>query len=644
MKSHQKTTKTRYDQNLVADQPGRVIFFSGFFVALILGLLFRGLTGPQRVQVFVTEAAQRIHKNIDVHFESAEISLSHRGFPRLAVVVHNVEMASSLTCWAQPLMKAKEIILPFSLITLIFEHQPFKKILASEVDLKLRSKYAPCMVLPDVNDKKISETEAVTLVKRRKDMDLTVNPTMDRLEIDQLRVHYDPSSESTIEMVDLFLKVKSHQPKVVQLEASTEFMNSNGQIFLEYKEFPESEVKARFFGNWREGNYALNADYKLADTSLTTNAELRHIPAAPVIEVLKKYNLLREDLDGRKIWVTLNGQAKGLIKDWEKMPLTFTDIRVEGDLGEIEVEEFKTAQLKPFLFKPMQARLKNLKAERFLEFLKQPRRLNFLGELGEFNGRLELLNEQEMHLIGRHSGLEFIFSNRGKRQIQKLTSFEGEIKLQNNNWELITKDIVLDHGQFDGDIKVMADRDLKKIDLQFKAENLRLAGPVQKLMTGADQSANFNSQLQMQWQGGHLNSIKGFLRSPELTVDQLSFEKLNSQFTFKNEALGMQVSAQSFQVRSPSQAFDLLSKINPIKEPVFNFRQFGGHFEIQKDNNLYWNNVSVQLGEKLTKISSDGHWDGQGFLAGKVLFSGPSRSSKWNLSGHRDQPQLGVQE
>ncbi len=641
MKSIPKTTKTRFDQNLVADQLGRMIFFSGFFVALILGLLFRGLTAPQRVQALVTEAAQRIHKDIDVQFESAEVSLSHRGFPRLAVVVHNVEMASTLTCWAQPKLTAKEIILPFSVISMVFERQPFKKILASEVDVRLRSQHAPCLATSEVVDQKSPKAEAITLVNRRKDMDLSVNPTIDSLEIDQLRIHYDPASESVMEMFDLTMQVQSHQPKVVHLEASTELINSHGKIWLEYKEFPEHEIAAHFFGNWREGNYSLNADYKFSDTMLTTNAELKHIPAVPVIETLKNYGWLREDLDGRKLWVTLKGQSQGFIKDWQKMPLSLKDIRIEGDIGVIEIPEFQAKQLKPFLFKPLEARLKNLKAERFLEFLKQPRRLNFLGELGEFNGRLELISDQEMRLIGRHTGLEFIFSNRGKRQNQKLTSFDGEIKLQQNRWDLTTSDIILDHGEFDGVLKVTADRDLKKINLVVKSENFRLAGPVQQLMTGLDQKATFKSQVQIQWQDLKINSLSGFVRSPELTIDRLSFEKLNSQFEMKNDKLGIQMSAQGFQVQGPSVASNLLMKITDMPEPSFKFKQFSGHFDLSQDGHFYWNNLSALLGEKAQKISSEGHWDTEGFLSGKVLvLGGKSNFTKWVLLGHRDQPQV----
>ena len=635
--------KTRYDQNLVADQPGRPIFFSGFFLALILGLLFRGLTAPQKVQTFVSEAASRIHKNIDVRFESAEISLSHRGFPRLSVVIHNVEMSSVLTCWGQPHLVAKEIILPFSLISMVFEHQPFKKILATEVDLRFRSKYVPCAVAIETSEKNNSKKEAITLVNRRKDMDLSVSPTMDRLEIDQLRLQFDQAPESAIEMVDLTLQVKSQQPKAILLQASTELMNSRGQVVIDYKEFPEHELAAHFFGNWREGNYSFDAEYKFADTSLTTDAELKRIPAVPVIAALKNYGWLREDLDGRKIWVTMKGHSQGFVNAWEKTPLFLKDVRIEGDLGEIEIDEFKAQQLKPFVFKPMQAKVKNLKADLFLGFLKKPQPFSFLGRLGEFNGRLELISPAEVSLRGQQTGLEFIFSNRGQRQIQKLTSFDGEIKLRQNQWDFLVKNIIFDQGQFDGDLKLTADRDLKKINLQLSAENLRLSAPVQRLMTGVDQKANMKAQLQMQMKEGKWDRVSGFIRSPDLTIDQLHFEKLNSQFEMKNEILGFQLTAQAFQVRPTSKAFELLTQMIGKSEDIFQFKQLNGHFDLTPANEFYWKNLSAQMEASNLKLSSEGQWDAKGFLNGKILLSGKTPTPKWLLLGHRDQPQVSVE-
>ncbi len=635
--------KIRYDQNLVADQSGRAIFFSGFFVALFLGLLFRGLTSPQKVQKMVNEAASKIHKNMDVHFEGAEVSLSQNGFPRIAVVINNVEINSDLACWGKPKLMAKQIILPFSLISMVFENQPFKKIIATEVDLRFRAAYEVCPDLIENQKQNKSSDTGVTLVHRRKDMEAGISPSIDRLEIDQLKVKYDLVPQRTIELDDLALMVKSHQPKVIQLKANTHLLNIFGQVLMEYKEFPEKEMMLHFFGNWREGSYSVNADYKFSDTTLTTNVELKHIPAAQVMAALKDYGWFREDFDGRKIWVTMKGHSQGKVKEWKKTPITLNNVRIEGDIGEIQVDEFQAHHLKPFLFKPLLVQIKKLNINRFLEFIKKPHKLSFLGDLGEFNGRFELINDHEMQLVGQQRGLEFIFSNRGQRQVQKLTSAEGTLKLRDNKWEFVTQDVVLDQGKFEGDLKVTSDRGLKKINFLLNAENLILAAPVQKLMTGLDQQASFKSQVRIQVHEGQLENLTGFIRSSDLTVDQIHFEKLNSQFDMKNETVRMQMTAQALKVAATAKAINILSRLVGSENEALNFKQLAGRFEIKSNRELKWQGLSASLDGKPLKISSDGQWSTQGLLDGKISVTKNNSISKWFLRGHRDQPQIEVQ-
>jgi hypothetical protein len=635
------TPNFRHDQNLVADQPGRMVFFSGFFAALIIGLLFRGLTTPQRVQSLIAEAATKIHKDVDVHFESAEVSLSHNGFPRLAVIVHKVEMSSMLKCWSQPVLKAEEIILPVSMISLIFERQPFKKIKATDVDLHFRSVRGPCENPVEIKEKRPESQQAVTLVNRRKDLDVSVNPSIDRLEIDKLRLEYDPAPQSAIEVIDLNLEVKSHQPKLIHLEAKTHLMRDNifqdyvshGQVQIEYKEFPEQEIMVQFFGNWREGNYSLNADYKFEDTTLISNAELKHIPASQVISALKNYGWLRDDLDGRKIWVTMKGHSQGRVSQWEKIPLAINDVFIEGDLGEIQVDEFQSTNMKPFVFKPMQARVKKLSVDRLLEFLKRPRSLNFIGNLGEFNGRLELIDENEIRLSGRHTGMEFIFANRGQREIQKIASMDGELRMKQNRWSLSLNDIVLDKGHFIGDFKLSADREFKNIEAHLTSEDLTLAPSVQRLMTGGGEMASVKSQIQAQIQGGHLQMLKGSAKLAELEVVDL-----------KNENLGLQMGSQNLRVAVTSPAYPTLKKImsgDGGNQPIV-LKNLNGHFELNSQQELHWKNLAAVLDTKPIKLVSQGQWDGQGLLSGQVLVRGASANSKWSISGHRDQPQVMV--
>jgi hypothetical protein len=642
----------KFSENLVADQPGKSIILSGLMIAFIVGFTLRGLIAPQKIREKAREAAERIHKDVKADFENAYVSLSKNGIPRLAVVINKVEMSSEKVCWGKPLLRAKQIELPVSLLALIFDKQPFRKIFAHEVEVDFRSPREPCgeeVEIKKVAKDNLATTQAVTLAKPRKSTESPMDSSLDGLEIDYLKINYLPVTQEPIEVVDLNLLVKSQQPKVVVLDAKTHLVKnpilqdfvSHGKVHLEYKEFPEQDLSLHFFGNWREGNYSLNATYNFADTNLSSNVELKHIPGSQVISVLKTYGWLREDYDGRQIWVTMKGQTQGTLKEWQKLPLIISDFQVEGDIGELQIPYFQAMQLKPFVFKPMKAQVKKLNIDKLLAFLKRPRQLTFIGKLGEFNGQLELLKEDELKLSGNHTGLEFIFSRLGQRQAQTISSLKGDFTMKNNRWNLQVKDIKLDQGKFDGDLKLGADRDFKDIEVKLLAKELVLSPAVQRLVSGGGQIPSVSSEIQASIQGGQVQNLKGNLSAPKMTIDKMGVERFNSQFESKNGSVNVQFQAQQVQVNPSANTYDLFRRI--LKQEAaptdFKISRVNGALKMTPEEELKWQTSGILSELKATQISSEGSWNKLGFLNGQIFVRGAAKGL-WYVSGHRDEPKI----
>lgn len=642
--------KSRYDQNLVADQRGRRIFFPAVILSVVLGLALRGLMTPQKVHQLAREAADRIHKDVRVEFGSAFVSLSKNGFPRLAVVISQVRMSSEETCWGRPYLTAEQIVLPISLMGALFEKRPLKKIRGENVEMVLRSQRTSCQrVVSQAPSPAQPSPAPISLARPRKDLELSVNSTIDSLEIDRLHLQLMPQQEP-MEIVDIIVRVKSHLPQALELEASTHLVRdvlfrnyvSQGRVHIDYREFPESVLTVNLFGNWREGNYSLHANYNLGDSSFVSNLELKHIPAAPVISVLRNYDWLREDYDGRKTWVTLRAQSQGFANQWEKAPLIISDFKIEGDVGEVGVPQFEALQLKPFVFKPLQAQVRNLNIDRFLDFVKKPRALKFIGKLGEFSGSLELASEDSLSLKGRHSGLEFIFSNRGERELQVVSAVDGELSLKGERWRLDVQKMALESGAFMGDIQLSADREFKNIDVRFAADELSFSPKVQKIMSGGGAIPSIKTHFKAQIQAGQVKYLNGFLNSAAFQVDQMKFERLASRFDIRDQSAAVQLQAQAIEVFPGAMIFPFLTKLTKSVPPVdsFKVKQVNGKFDMSARNELKWKGVSALLDEGSWRLSSEGQWTDVGQITGQILMKNSKQRSQWYVSGHRDQPQL----
>lgn len=650
MAKNRPILKPRYDQYLVADQPGKKIFFIGLILPVVVGLIFRGLISSQNIQPLVAHAASRIHSDMVVEFSSAEVSLSHRGIPRFAVVVNQVIMASQNPCWGRPVFKAKQLVLPLSVWDLLFSAQPFKSIQAVQADLRLRSKISSCEDKPVA--KKIGpqeQTQTITLATPPPEIKSGETVPIEKIEIDFLRIRPDPSGQNPIEVVDLVLKLASRDPKKVILDAQTHlakdplFQNyvSLGRVHAEYKEFPEKNLVLQFFGNLREGNYSLNAAYDFSDGNFSSNVDLKHIPAAQVVNVLKDYGWLQEDYDGRKIWVTMKGQSQGSLKNWEKLPLIISDFRLEGDVGEITIDYFEAYQLKPFIFKPLKAVVKNLDVDRLLEVIKRPRQLKFIRSLGRFNGTLDLRHEDEVKLSGEHSGVEFIFSNGSFREIQTISSIKGDFSMRQNRWNLNIRDLVLNDGKFKGQMRLAADRDFRDIEVTLGAQELSFSPAVQKVISEGGEIPTVKGDLKTHIQNGQILQLSGFFSIPQLVANKIQFEKFSTDFDSRSGYGHFSVKAQRVNVRPNSSVYPFLKKI--LKEDDINsdfkFKDFSVRFQTTPLDELKWTQLSLSSLGNEHRISSDGGWNQQGFLNGEMLSRGKSKST-WYFSGHRDHPEV----
>jgi hypothetical protein len=92
-----------------------------------------------------------------------------------------------------------------------------------------------------------------------------------------------------------------------------------------------------------------------------------------------------------------------------------------------------------------------------------------------------------MDIVGLHKGIEFIFSNKGQREVQTVKEIRTEMHLANNRWELQASNAVVDQGALNGKLTVSADRTWQNVDIDGKVPELRLSPNVSRFMTAGGQ-------------------------------------------------------------------------------------------------------------------------------------------------------------
>lgn len=649
--SSKKNITRDSDKNLIAEQPGMVLFLSSFLAAFLVGYIAHSLLSPERVSARISMAASHINKDIGVKFENAQLSLSDGILPRLAVIITHAQMESSQVCWLAPRLEVDELRLPISFWALITGSPAIKTIEADNVHLYVTGKPEDCKktLARDAQEKAESIQPVVTMAPSENSNNKSAGD-ITSLHIDNLTISDSLYPQYDSSLHDFSVKVKSTEPKIIEVNAKTQLLKddkvgdylSHANLHIEYKESPEPTVLAHFFGNLREGRYSVIADYSLPDHLLTVETDLKHIPLTQILALLEKYNLASKDLNGRQVWVSGKSHFTGVIEKAAKLPFDVRDVKFEGDLGDLSVDKISFLSFDPLVYKPIHVDVSHLSVENLLTLLNRSHRSKIFGGLGHFSGQADIISDQDIRLFGEHRGLEFVFSNKGERELQVIESMSGEIALKDKQWRFHVARAQPLGGVFDGELSLVADRDFHEVQIKSKVDELRFAPAVQKLMTNGGQmgAASLNAELHLQ--KDTVNFLKGLLRIDGMTVEGMKFGDTRSQFDWQKNEVVVNTTISDLAVAPESSAMPLLKQVlepSWIAAGPFVAREIKGQFHLQNFKALAWRHFEGHI-QKNGHMTTEGSWNENGLLQGLVQTHDGKQSHSWLIRGDRDKPQI----
>lgn len=645
MDSHRKIPPSS-DRYLIAEQPGLTVLLTGLLISFFCGYSLKGYFSPQRVSAHIEKAASHIHKDVKVQFRSAIVSFSDGIFPRLAVIISGVRMESQQKCWGAPVLEVDELTLPLSFWSLVRGGPPVKHVQANKVQLKIRELISNCT------------QEAQAFSPRPTGPVVRLSPSakegkyqndLRSLSIGEFKIIAEKYPQFSSELLQFTVNVKSFEPKVIEVRAKTHLIKdssvgdylSHANLFVQYQESPQVKIQSHFFGNWREGHYSLIAGYTFDERMLSIEADLKHIPLSQILSILQKYDLASQKLNGRQTWISSKARLVAPVDKLRTSPVEVRDLRLEGDLGDLRVENIKIQSLDPLRYSPIMVDIGKLDVERLMFLLNQQKRSTMLGQLGYFSGRAEVHSEQKIKMTGEHRGLEFVFSNQGRRELQAIDRAVGDISLLENQWTFSLNRIEPREGVFLGDLQLSADRDFKKIKIKTRVDELELSPTVQKLMTGGGYIGALNMDLSADVTDGTLSSLKGLVRLDGMDIEGMSFGKTRATLDWHDQKVVMNTQVKSIDVEPSSPGYEVLKQVTldswqEAKKPL-RMESLTGVLTTQQLVLLSWRNVQAHIG-KSGRFVTDGSWDEQGLLKGTVHSREGKQYRKWLIQGDRKKP------
>lgn len=651
------------EKYLVAEQPAWNIIFSGVVFSLFMGLVIRAVFSPDRVREHIEKAAQQIHKNAQVSFSQARISLADGLLPELAVVVRDIRLESQDPCVMRPLVEVDEMKLPLSFSKLLLGEIFIDRILVHEMNLSLNELGSHCAVetkpaasyrktevpRPEVSQSISGNSVGSSFSEPNSAVGeiVTVKPEypIHSIEVRTLNIHYLPVAFTSFYFRDLQIKLQNESPLLAEIEGvmmmapDSRYTNlGSTQIKMIYDEGQEQKIQLSMKGGISEGSFAFEAQSSVKKKDLHLQGEIHYFPISQIQPLLKKYRILQSEFNGKRVWLSGKIDFHGELQNLEKSPMKLSQIKLEGDLGEISASNLEVMPTSPLKFKPFEMEVRRLSLNEAKKILNWEHPSPIFGSLGEFNGIFHYEGVDRWALRGDHLGLEFIFSNRGVRKNQVISLISGE--LENREGRLIGKiDRIRPHeGVLEGEIKIVLEPKVRSLNLDAKIREFSLSPVIQALMTGGGSMSALNGDLQINLTRDRIERMKAQVKMKEMVVDGISMTDPRLSIDHKQDLFRFQITAQNLTLDPQSQSASDLQEIfvNRDRE-LFLIRNPKLVGETQNFKTLTWNDF--QGDSAIGKIHSQGGWDLQGNLQGFLKISSKT-NQEWMIRGQRSHLSL----
>ncbi len=479
----------------VVDQPGFRITFIGLVLGLFLGLALRSQISDIRIQQLLNKSVERLQNEFVIDYGQARINLSKWSLPFPVLDVSRIRLSPKGQDCQNSQIYIEELEVPISFSAIFGLSTKVPKIRLSNVELRLGD--ADKCLQNNAHEKKENNAKA-DAVKEVKDSPKTTGQLKDVFEhntkaelseiyIDKLKIILSKTPEQPILLrqvnVDLQynenklagLVIKSKINAIKDAKSDIYYINANLNFVSKRKGSDAIENIINVEGKLLDGDVQLLAHYVTSEPKVSYEVSVDKVSAKALLPVLSLAPPIRS-IFSEKIPISLSLKNSGevllnknnrLESSFKKLILNIDNAQIKSNEIAFSVEDGKTT-VQPFDFLIDGLPLSKIKN---IDLLRG--KLDSFESLGIVSGKLSYVNENSFKFDGLLRGLEVVFSNRGRRDLQIIEEMNFHFKKNQDVLNLEANSLVIGGHKIDGVLTI----NHETLKNHTKA-NLKVTGPL----------------------------------------------------------------------------------------------------------------------------------------------------------------------
>ena len=500
----------------VIDQPGIRITVIGVALAVFIGLALRSQISDSRVQGYLNQAVERLQKDVSVDYQVAHVNLSKWGLPFPVLEILQVRLSPKTGSCRNSQISVDEIEVPISFSVILGLTEKVPKIRLRQVEVRL-SDLDQCFTSAPPPTESVMTTAATlsrtsepqTSVQPDKDLDAakmfntTTGAELGEIYIEKLKVIHSRMPDQPFLMKQMNIELQYDNRGLSELainsrlnafrdpKADVYYLNVGLNLLVKRTEdSPRVDVSFGLEGKLLDGDVQFFTHFKQNDPQINYELLVNKVSVRAFLpfvqsEARKKISFLE------KVPASIGFKNTGQI---EMGKVTTIQSKLKKINISIENAQLKSSELNLFYdgreleVKPFELLIDSLPLSRLKQTDSLKSRFDSFESLGVLSGKLKYTNANQIQFDGLLRQLEVVFSNRGRRDLQRIEEMNFHLKKKDKKLHLVADSMVVDREKIDGEILVDYDTELFTLQAQLELSGVLLNRRVWDQFTYVEQA------------------------------------------------------------------------------------------------------------------------------------------------------------
>ncbi len=634
----------------VIDQSGFRFVFIGIVISLVLGLTIKSQITQKKIQAVIQKSLSRLDKDFIIDFKTAEVKLSSWGLPNPFLEITQIRLSPKKATCHNSQLYIENLSVPLSLISLITSKSTITEISASIVELRI-AEFDNCLKEESATSSaanSISESTKTTPTAEKNIFQLQTAALLEKVKIDQLKLIFKNFPKQALELRQVQLDLSylnGHLSKILLnskvnalKDSQSNLVYFRGDLGLQLSagDVDQVNAEAKLNGQFIDGQVQAYFFYDAVLKKLKSEYTLQNISLKP----LKQLSLTDSFLLNYPVALSFQGLSEIQFGKKVDSRSHLKNIQITGDRIFIEIPDVELQSLESsFDVSAFEADIKQLNLNKLENLSSIGSVAPSVENFGEFSGRFKFENKQQMGLQGSLSNFEFIFSNRGRREILKVDNLEVLGSFKDDAVQLKLSNFSLNNNPLTGGATIQ--HNIKSFNTQAEAQlsGKLLSENIWTLLTETTQ----NPDVKLHWvykkadQERHqIYLYVDSLKSKGIVFEAPEMQMLQSISGGISSGLALTIKVPNAFLDASLAETDFLKQLfNP--DSVLNDKMYSADHFVFNLKGVDWKNMTFDMETKLKPSSNPqslqtlkakGEWKEDESVEGLLTIQSPTLSVK----------------